>query len=216
MRKELLLRQLAPESVNTETRTLEVNFYTGSTVERYNFWTGEEWLLKLSLDPKHVDLSKLKAGRAPFLDGHNPFSVRSQLGVVETAWLDSGRGGMARIRFSEQDGSEGIFKDVQSGVLRNVSVGTAINKMEDISEKGAKVKTMLAVDWTPEEISLVPIGADPHAQVLSAYSTSHPMFADLQNLVGQTNEQIAALQSCVAELSARLKFVTGVMRRQKG
>lgn len=211
MRKELLLHSLAPRTVDAATKTLEVAFYTGSTVERFNFWTGEEWLLRLSLDPEHVNLNSLKTGRAPFLDAHNPWSVRYQLGVVETAWLDSDKGGLARIRFSEQDGAEGIFRDIQNGVLRNVSVGTRIDKMEDISKKGDKVKTMLAVDWTPEEISLVPVGADPDAQVLSAHSLSYGILADLRNLAGASSEKTAALESRVAELEARLKLATALM-----
>lgn len=217
MLKELLLQRAnMPLSVDTETRTVTVNFYTGATVDRYNFWTGEEWKLQLSIDPAHVDLATLKTGRAPFLDGHMSWGgVRSTLGVIESAWMTDG-GGMAKVRFSDRPDVQGIFEDVKTGILRNVSVGAKINELKDITPKGEKVKTMLAVDWAPEEISLVPIGADPDAQVLSAAALSPAdIMTHLQYLAGASSK-IAALEARVAEMEARHKLSVAMNTWRKG
>lgn len=217
MLKELLLQRAnMPLSVDAETRTVTVNFYTGAVVDRYNFWTGEEWRLQLSTDPAHVDLSTLKTGRAPFLDGHMSWGgVRSTLGVVESAWLTDS-GGMAKIRFSERPDVQGIFEDVKSGILRNVSVGAKINELKDITPKGEKIKTMLAVDWSPDEISLVPIGADPDAQVLSAAALSPAdIMTHLQHLAGASSK-IAALEARLADLENRQKFANAINAWRKG
>lgn len=217
MLKELLLQRASmPLSVDADARTVTVNFYTGATVDRYNYWTGEEWKLQLSIDPAHVDLATLKTGRAPFLDGHMSWGgVRSTLGVIESAWLTDG-GGMAKVRFSDRPDVQGIFEDVKTGILRNVSVGAKINELKDITPKGEKVKTMLAVDWAPEEISLVPIGADPDAQVLSAAALSPAdIMTHLQHLAGASSK-IAALEARVAEMEARHKLSVAMNTWRKG
>lgn len=211
MREILLEKSRAALSVDADARTAKVHFYTGAVVDRFNFWRGEKYRLQLSLDPKHVDLSRLNSGRAPFLDGHMSFGVRSTLGVIQKAWLASD-GGFAEIRFSERDDVTPIFEDVKAGVLRNVSVGTAINELKDITPKGEKIRTMLAVDWAPDEISLVPIGADPDAQILSAVSMTPADIANhLQALAGASSE----LNARLADLQARMKFMAAMLAAER-
>lgn len=211
MREILLQKSRGAMSVNAESRTAQVHFYTGAVVDRVNFWTGEVYKLQLSLDPKHVDLSRLNSGRAPFLDGHMAYGVRSTLGVIEKAWM-SADGGYAEVRFSERDDVTPIFDDVKSGVLRNVSVGTSIGELKDITPKGEKIRTMLAVDWAPDEISLVPIGADPDAQILSAATMTPADIANhLQTLAGASSE----LRARMADLQARLKFMAALIAAER-
>lgn len=205
MREILLQKSREPLSVDAERKTARLNFYTGAVVDRFS-WLDGPYKLRLSLDPKHVDLSRLNSGRAPVLDGHMAFSVRSALGVVERAWLAEG-GGYADIQFSDRDEVAPIFEDVRAGIMRNVSVGTSILKFEDITPKGENVKTLLATEWAPEEISLVPIGADPDAQVLSAAAISPAdMITHLQMLAGASS-RLGALEAQIADLTARVKFI---------
>ena len=49
----------------------------------------------------------------------------SQIGVVEKAWLSDGKG-YATVRFSEREDVTPIWKDIQSGIIQNVSMGASI------------------------------------------------------------------------------------------
>jgi hypothetical protein len=165
VKKEQLIATLAAAASDSDPLVREVVFYTGANVPRFDFWTGEEYMLRFSMEPKDVNLSRLKAG-APLLDSHNSYRLENQLGVVEDAWLDGNRA-MARVRFSAREDVADVVRDVNDGIIRNLSMGVEIGKREDITEKGSKMRQYLARDWQPMEISIVPIGADAGAQFLS-------------------------------------------------
>ena len=161
------LMSVMPETLNVEKRTVEIIFTTGAKVKRGGFFT-DPFIEELSLDPAHVRMGRLEKG-APFLDNHgftDKMGVRSVLGVVQSATLVPGKEGRAVIKFSQRKEVEDIFKDVQDGILRNVSVGYNVYKMERAGEENG-LPILRAVDWEPAEISLVPIGADSGAQVRS-------------------------------------------------
>ena len=113
--------------------------------------------------PGAVRMERLNKG-APLLDAHDSFSLRSQIGVVQRAWLN-GNEGRALVKFSRRDDVETIFQDVIDGIYRNVSVGYKVHQTER-DETGA-MPVERAVDWEPYELSLVPIPADAGAQVRS-------------------------------------------------
>ncbi|MBF0402266.1 MAG: hypothetical protein HQL90_16055, partial [Magnetococcales bacterium] len=106
--------------MNGEERTVEMVWSTGASVRRTDWRTGKPYDETLSVDTAHVDLSRLNSG-APLLNSHDASSLDSILGVVEKAWIANGEG-RATVRFSSRDGVAAIFKDVQEGILRNVSV----------------------------------------------------------------------------------------------
>ncbi|MEO5364526.1 MAG: hypothetical protein H7838_13010 [Magnetococcus sp. DMHC-8] len=160
-----------PGTVNGEERTVEMVWSTGASVRRTDWRTGKPYDETLSVDAAHVDLSRLNSG-APLLNSHDASSLESILGVVERAWIANGEG-RATVRFSSRDGVAAIFKDVQEGILRNVSVGYMVRQYEVTEERG-KVPLWRAVDWMPLELSAVPIGADPGAGFRSAEPTKHP------------------------------------------
>ena len=157
--------RVMPETVDAEARTVELVWSTGATVRRRDFWTGKRYDEVLSLDPAHVDLSRLNAG-APFLDSHGMYDLGDVIGVVERAWLARGKDGAhegrAVVRFSARDEVEPVWRDVQAGIIRNVSVGYAVRAYEVVEEEG-KVPVWRAVDWQPMELSAVPVGADAGA-----------------------------------------------------
>ncbi|MBF0583894.1 MAG: peptidase U37 [Magnetococcales bacterium] len=159
-----------PGTVNEEERTVEMVWSTGAPVRRTNWMTGKQYDESLSVDPAHVDLSRLNGG-APLLNSHDASSLDSILGVVEKAWIANGEG-RAVVRFSSRDAVAPTFKDVQEGILRNVSVGYRVRKYE-ITEEAGKVPQWRAVDWLPMELSAVPIGADPGAGFRSTEPTKH-------------------------------------------
>ena len=155
----------APETINVEERTAELVWSTGAQVKRAS-WSRGDYIEELSMAPGAVRMERLNKG-APLLDAHDSFSLRSQIGVVQRAWLN-GNEGRALVKFSRRDDVETIFQDVIDGIYRNVSVGYKVHQTER-DETGA-VPVERAVDWEPYELSLVPIPADAGAQVRSEES----------------------------------------------
>ena len=131
---------------SVEDRTFEFPFSSEFPVARY---FGNEIL---SHEPKAADLSRLNDS-APLLFNHNPDRV---IGVVERAYIDGKRRrGYARVRFSRNAFAQEILSDVKDGILRNVSFGYSIDKME---ERGSG--DFVATAWSPYEISVVSVPAD--------------------------------------------------------
>jgi len=161
MSRDLLTRSATfePTSYDAERNTVRVIFSTGAEVPRRDL--SGEYLERLSLAPEAVDLSKLRG--APVLNNHDHYSgVEAILGVVEDAIVDGSRG-EAVVRFGTRPEVQGIVADVRAGIIRNVSVGYSVEEWREARENGVRIKT--AVRWTPREISFVPLGADPAAQV---------------------------------------------------
>lgn len=165
---------LAPESqTEPEARVRDVLFYSGEPVLRYNGWTDEEFLL--SFDMNSAKLDRLSAG-APVFKDHYP-SVDSTIGKTSNARLKGGKA-YATITFSTREDLDGFWHDVQAGIHEAVSMGVNIGELEDITpKKRDSMKHMLAHDWEPFEISVVPIGADPKARMLAAQFMSEQYFA---------------------------------------
>ena len=119
------------------------------------------------MDPANVRLERLNAG-APLLKVHDLRTLESVIGSVVpgTARIENGRG-IARVRFSEREDVEPIWADVQAGHLRAVSIGYQVHRYE-VARPANAPELWRAVDWTPFEISAVPVGADPAAGFRSA------------------------------------------------
>ena len=156
-----------PATFNRDAGTVELVWSTGARVERRDFWTGKRYNEELSLEPGHVDLTRLNAG-APLLNAHASRDLADIVGVVERAWIAKGEG-RAKVRFSPRADVAPIIADVEAGIIRNVSVGYSVRKYE-ITE--GDTPTYRAVDWQPMELSLVPIPADAAAQVRSHEGTT--------------------------------------------
>lgn len=156
--------RMMPDTVDASTRTIEMVWSSGATVRRRDAWTGKPYDEVLSLEGGHVDLSRLNGG-APLLNTHGAYDLGQVLGVVERAWVETDGGapvGKARVRFSERAEVEPVWRDVQAGIIRNVSVGYAVRRFE-ITEEEGQVPIWRAVDWLPMELSAVPVGADAQA-----------------------------------------------------
>jgi HK97 family phage major capsid protein/HK97 family phage prohead protease len=139
-----------------EDRSFEFPFSSEYPVARY---FGNE---VLSHDREAADLARLNDG-APLLFNHNPDKV---VGVVERAWIDgSKKRGYVKVRFSRNSFAKEVMADVKDGVLRGVSFGYAINKMEERGEN------FVATQWSPYEVSVVSIPADPTVGVGRSLAT---------------------------------------------
>lgn len=135
--------------IDTEARTLTFPFSSEYPVER---WFGDEIL---SHDPAAANLSRLNDG-APLLFNHN---MDEYIGVVERAWIEGSRG-YATVKFSQNERAQQILRDVEDGILRNVSFGYRVNAMTEESKGSYRVS-----DWEAFEVSLVTVPADPSVGV---------------------------------------------------
>lgn len=158
-------------SVDEAGRSFDVLWTTGAQVRRYSWARDEEFDEELVVSPNAMRLERLNAG-APFLNSHSSWSLGDILGVVEDGSIRiEGGKAYARIRLSERDEVEPIWRDIKDGIIRNVSVGYRIHKMERIAKAdrmdGGERPLYRAIDWEPLEISAVAIGADPGAGMRS-------------------------------------------------
>ena len=144
---QLLKRsEVADFTVSDDERSIEFPFSSEFPVARY---FGNE---VLSHERDAADLGRLNDA-APVLFNHDPNKV---IGVVERAWLDDkAKRGYVNVRFSRNAFAQEVLADVKDGVLRNVSFGYAINDMEQRGED------FVATSWSPYEVSVVSIPADP-------------------------------------------------------
>lgn len=154
-----------PASFDAAARTVELVWSTGAPVSRRDWFTGQRYVETLSLDPSHVDLTRLNGG-APLLVDHRMYEVDAVVGVVERAWIEGGEG-KALVRFSAEESAQPVFEKVREGVLRNVSITYQVSRYEVTEEPGA-LPSWLATAWQPMEISLLPVGADAGAGTRSA------------------------------------------------
>ncbi|MBP0440159.1 prohead protease/major capsid protein fusion protein [Tianweitania sediminis] len=161
--------ELAPNTADADSRTVEVVWSAGARVRRATFF-GEPYDEELSLDPAHVRLDRLNAG-APFLKVHDLDTLDAVIGSVVpgSARIENGRG-IALVRISERADVEPIWRDIQAGHIRAVSIGYQVHRFE-VSKPEAARELWRAVDWTPFEVSAVAVGADPAA----GFRARHPL-----------------------------------------
>ena len=127
-------------------RSMEFPFSSEYPVARY---FGNEIL---SHGMESANLSRLNDG-APLLYNHDPDRM---IGVVERAWIDGDKKrGYAKVRFSRNQFAQEVLQDVRDGILRGVSFGYSIDKMEEREDD------FVATNWSPYEVSLAVIPADP-------------------------------------------------------
>ncbi len=146
--------------IDSDKRTAAVVWSVGARVQRWGYYE------ELSMDPGHVRLGRLNNG-APLLDSHQSWELRKILGVVEkgTAVIERGEG-VAVVRFSKRAEVDPIFRDIEDGIIQNISVGYRVYRyelVERIQEGDDLVPVYRAVDWEPFEVSVVPVGADDAA-----------------------------------------------------
>ena len=143
-----------------------------SSEEPYERWWGTEIL---DHSEGAVDLDRLNEIGC-LLFNHNRDKV---LGKINRAWIQDMRG-MAEIEFDTDEGSELIYQKVRSGTLKGVSVGYQIDSWEEVmpNKQSADGRFTgpadIARKWTPYEISIVSIPADPTVGVERELEETEP------------------------------------------
>ena len=91
--------------------------------------------------------------------------------MVENATLDSDQGRLlATVRFGESELASEIFRDVQTGIRKNVSIGYQIHNMERSEDETSQ--DVRVTDWEAYEVSVVSVPADNtvlYLRVISLY-----------------------------------------------
>lgn len=139
--------------VSMEARTVEFPFSSEFPVDRY---FGKE---VLSHAAGACDLSRLNGG-ANALFNHD---MDNYCGVLEKAWIaPEDNRGYCSVRFSKSPEADQLLKDIEDGIIRNVSFGYMINELV-LSKQGqnGEDSEYTVTRWTPYEVSFVTIPADP-------------------------------------------------------
>ena len=141
-------------------RTFRLSF---SSEAPYDRWFGTEIL---DHSEGAVNLERLNS-IGVILYNHDRDAV---IGKVERAWLENGRG-EAEITFDSDEESEKIYQKVKSKTLKGVSVGYLVDSWEEVmpNKQSADGRftgpCSIARKWTPFEISIVSVPADPSVGV---------------------------------------------------
>jgi DNA-directed RNA polymerase subunit F len=205
--KHLIRAQFVPGSMNAEQRTVDVTFATDTPVLRYS-WRYDEYYNEV-LDMAGADLGRAANG-LPVLDNHGRYgSVGDILGRAENVRIENGVG-TAKVRFSKRDNIASIVSDVEDGIIRDISFGYSVTKMERMEKKeGADYRDYIARSWEPNEISFVTIPADPKAGVRGEGDES-PEPEIIENNRGLNTDMIEEEKKAIA--SAERKRATEITR----
>lgn len=152
------LRRSAPLAVGSfdaESRTVEAIISTFADVTRRD----ARGAYVERLDPAGLDLSNLTG--IPLLDGHRQGSGRDVIGAVESYRME-GANLVARFQLSAAADAAPILTRIAEGTLRGVSVGYRVTRWAESLEAGQRIRTAAA--WQINEVSAVPIPADPGAK----------------------------------------------------
>lgn len=156
-----------PSTFNEESRTVDVVIATDSDVIRRT-WEGPIIEI-LDCDKGSVRTDYLTAGIS-VLDNHNRWGEVSEtvLGVIENPRFEPGKI-VGTCRFSARESLKDFIQDVKDGIIRHCSVGYDVHEYT-ITEKEGEITTYRATDWTPKEVSFVPVPADVNSSVRSENS----------------------------------------------
>ena len=139
-----------------DSRVFELSW---SSEEPYTRWFGPEIL---DHSDGCVDLSRLNE-IGVVLFNHDRNKV---IGKILNARIENRRG-VAEIEFDSDEASETVYQKVKSGTLKGVSVAYAVDSWEEVmpGKQSADGRftgpCSIARKWTPYEVSIVSVPADP-------------------------------------------------------
>ncbi len=143
-------------AVEGKERTFRLSF---SSEAPYDRWFGSEIL---DHSDGCVNLERLNSIGVTLFN-HDRDAV---IGKIEQAWIENGRG-EAEITFDTDEESEKIYQKVKGGTLKGVSIGYLVDNWEEVmpNKQSADGRftgpCSIAKRWTPYEISIVSVPADP-------------------------------------------------------
>lgn len=178
-------------AIDQDARTVALAF---SSEEPYDRYWGREIL---DHSPNSIRLTRLTAG-GPLLMDHDG---RDHVGVIESVQIGADRVGRAVVRFGSSARAEEVWRDVQDGIRRNVSVGYLIHKAQLVEHAEDGPDTFRVTDWEPFEVSLVSVPADPTVGIGRSADADSPVIdipAPIKEIKRMENPEIN-----VAEIETR-------------
>ncbi|WP_314163412.1 HK97 family phage prohead protease [Lachnoanaerobaculum gingivalis] len=175
-RREMVETSIRALSGEGNERKFILSFSSEEPYQRY--WGAEV----LDHSEGAVDLTRINEIGC-LLFNHNRDAV---IGKIAKAWIEGGRG-MAEVEFDSDEESERIFQKVANGTLKGVSVGYQIESWEEVaqgkqsSDGKAIGPAAIARKWTPFEISIVSVPADPTVGVGRELS-EQPIFKEKRSM----------------------------------
>ncbi|MBM3928359.1 MAG: peptidase, partial [Sphingomonadales bacterium] len=162
-------RALTVGSYDAERRTVELIAATETRVRASGWDLGLdcEWYWEvLDCRAESVDLSEVEAGNVPLLDAHARWSVRDQLGRIQSARTEGGQV-IALAAFGQSAAARAVEAEVAAGTAPKISAGF---KRVEMRWEGTDedIPIYRVTKWALREASFVPIAADPNAGVRSA------------------------------------------------
>ena len=150
----------------------------------------------LPMTNKACDLSRFRAGRAPFLADHRN-SVHSILGRITKPRFENGERLVATVELADTEQARAYASLVAQGMAGSISVGFSVERWKRTDTDEAPVYT--AVRWTPLEASAVAVPADNDAKITGSreirWRTEMP---------NETQEPAAEQQSTQRESTATM------------
>lgn len=157
-----VLEARAPSEGEGEDRRVTLTFSSEAPVVRqYILESGEEFAGQevLGHAEGEVDLSRLASGRAALVTDHSQ-TIDSQVGVVEKAWIEEGRG-RAICRIGKGSRASEILERIRDGEITGVSVGYEVTRLSHVGNDDETGRRIIRAQWRPYEITLCPVPADP-------------------------------------------------------
>ncbi|UWP88383.1 prohead protease/major capsid protein fusion protein [Aliiroseovarius crassostreae] len=143
----------APDTFNADAGTVEAVISTFAPVQRKGFME--------RLDPAGLDTSRLIG--APVLDGHRQGSARDVIGTITGHRMEDGKL-VAMIRLSGAADAVPVVERIREGTIKGVSIGYRVRKWTDSNDPVTRARVRTAAAWEINEVSAVPIPADPGSQ----------------------------------------------------
>ena len=156
---------IRPDTVNEEARSVEISFTTGERGLRQPYWD-EPYFEELEISSAAIRSERLDKGLS-VIDSHRVYDGIDGVHGVTSDWRIDGDALVGTVVFADDEDSDKVFRKVASGILRHVSLGYTIHRMQRMGEEDG-IPVYRAVDWSPTELSIVPVSFETTNGVRSA------------------------------------------------
>lgn len=170
---------VSPDSLNEEDRSVELIFSTGERGLRQPF-LDDPYYEELEISPDAIRTERLDKGLS-VIDSHRVYEgIDGVFGITGEYTIANGelRG---RACFSDDEESESKFRKVANGTLRHVSLGYIIHRMMYVGDAEDGLPILRAIDWTPTELSFVPVSFETTNGVRSAEQPLHKCELEIED-----------------------------------
>lgn len=168
--KQYLALTIDSNSIDKEKKQFNVVAATETPVfRRANYLNGwaEDYNEVLVCDKSNMRTERMDNGVCPLLDNHDQYSgAKGQYGSLVSYEVENGQV-RATIQFSLDPAHDGLWKNIEAGIIRGISARYIPWTYERTSFGEGKTAEYRATDWEITEISLAPVPADFNSGVRS-------------------------------------------------